>query len=323
MIKRLEAWLTSHRPAYFKQLAKGASDKTLARLEAHVGGPLPSAFKHFLAWRNGNSRDCFEPLQFKWQAMAAERIIEVRHELNELFEAGEFERENWWSPAWVPFLENGVGDLLVIDMAGSFGGTRGQVVEFWHDEEWRTILHVSFEAWLATFVSSLEAGLWSINKKGELEARPALKALTNKLNPGYPKNKIAARRAKKTAQVAKKPARRAIGWRAVAKGPIDAKQLEKAKPGAAYTWHDEDTESFFSAVKCADDRWEWASGVDSAEAVERALRREAQHGPKGAQQYSDEHLARMLNMISKKRFTPRLGASPTNQRGRGASTTSR
>ena len=84
-------------------------------------------------------------------------------------------------------------DFLVIDLDGTFTGKKGQVLDFWHDEPRRTIVHASFDAWLRTFVEALEAGLYRIepdedDEDAELEiTRPGeLAKLTKKLNPGYP-----------------------------------------------------------------------------------------------------------------------------------------
>ena len=63
-----------------------------------------------------------------------------------------------WRRSWVPFLENGAGDHLCVDLAAEDGGTPGQVLMFYHDCDDRPIRSTSLEAWLADLVTSMESG---------------------------------------------------------------------------------------------------------------------------------------------------------------------
>ncbi len=198
-IARLEAWLSANRPKYLKQLKKGADAQAIVKLERAVGAVLPEGFKAFLAWRNGQPGSCWSALVGNRAFMPISEIVSSRRDLNEMLDAGQFERAHWWSTKWVPFLSANEVDLLVIDLEGTFTGKKGQVLEFWHDETWRTIVHASFDDWLRTFVEALEAGLYRIEydeddgEEADLEiTRPSeLAKLTKKLNPGYPIKKNA------------------------------------------------------------------------------------------------------------------------------------
>jgi cell wall assembly regulator SMI1 len=70
----------------------------------------------------------------------------------------DFDDPKWWRRSWVPFLPNGGGDHLCIDLTAEDGGTPGQVRIFYHDDPSRKITHPSFEAWLHDLVHSMEAG---------------------------------------------------------------------------------------------------------------------------------------------------------------------
>jgi cell wall assembly regulator SMI1 len=70
----------------------------------------------------------------------------------------DFEDPRWWRGGWVPFLGNGGGDYLCLDVAAEDGGAPGQLVAFWHDRENRPIEFESFEAWLRELAESMEAG---------------------------------------------------------------------------------------------------------------------------------------------------------------------
>ena len=70
----------------------------------------------------------------------------------------DFEDPRWWRRSWVPFLENGAGDHLCVDLAAEDGGTPGQVLMCYHDWERRPVRSPSLEAWLADLVASMESG---------------------------------------------------------------------------------------------------------------------------------------------------------------------
>ena len=119
--------------------------------------------------------------------MTIEEVVGTHRLLTEMLEGGEFDLQMWWSPRWVPFLDNGCGDHQCIDMGGAFGGVAGQVISFWRDWDSRNIEYPSLEKWLDTFVVSLEAGLWrevggDLHPIDEDRWDPFLR----KMSPGYP-----------------------------------------------------------------------------------------------------------------------------------------
>ena len=78
----------------------------------------------------------------------------------ELLTDGDFVA-NWWRPAWVPFLENGGGDHLCLDLEGTFTGRPGQLIEHWHDGPERSVLYPDLTSWLAAVVETYEKTLES------------------------------------------------------------------------------------------------------------------------------------------------------------------
>jgi cell wall assembly regulator SMI1 len=72
--------------------------------------------------------------------------------------ATDFEEPSWWSRGWLPFLSNGGGDHLCVDLAAEFGGNPGQLVTFWHDWENRSAKFPNMESWLQSLVNSLAEG---------------------------------------------------------------------------------------------------------------------------------------------------------------------
>ena len=82
-------------------------------------------------------------------------------ETKELFDGmiGEdFEDPRWWRRGWIPFLSNGGGDHLCLDLAAKDSGQPGQLLVFWHDAEERLVKYASFEAWLRQLVEAMENG---------------------------------------------------------------------------------------------------------------------------------------------------------------------
>ncbi|MEZ6035584.1 MAG: SMI1/KNR4 family protein [Planctomycetaceae bacterium] len=70
----------------------------------------------------------------------------------------DFEDPKWWRRGWVPFLANGSGDHLCVDLAAEDGGNPGQLIAFWHDDEERDIEYPSLADWLRELVESMENG---------------------------------------------------------------------------------------------------------------------------------------------------------------------
>jgi predicted DNA-binding WGR domain protein/cell wall assembly regulator SMI1 len=185
MLARLDSWLQKNRPSFLKSARPGASPEEIGKLETSVGKPLPETLKAFLAWR-GESRQRF---QDNYALMSIKEITGERKGLNQLLDAGEFDHPTWWRKDWIPFLANGSGDFLCVDLGGTFNGVPGQVLEYWHDYGDRTVLYPSFEAWLTVSVETLEAGAWDDEDGGFFTPdEEAVKDACARICPGYPKD---------------------------------------------------------------------------------------------------------------------------------------
>ncbi|GAB5536025.1 MAG: SMI1/KNR4 family protein [Rubricoccaceae bacterium] len=158
LIARLDRWLQTHRPEYYASLQPGATDADLDVFEARYELVLPAAFRALYRWRDGQrgSKSLVDNRMF----MSLRRIASTRDMLDPMigydFEAG------WWRTSWVPFLDNGGGDYLCIDLEAEDGGMPGQIFPFWHDDgDFRDPTHPSFEAWLHDLVTSMEDGTYT------------------------------------------------------------------------------------------------------------------------------------------------------------------
>jgi cell wall assembly regulator SMI1 len=156
-IARIDAWLAARRPDYYAQLQGGVLDAALDAFEARFELKLPAAFREFYKWRNGQAAQCSASLQDNRMFSTLEDIAESKDMLDGMIET-DFDDPRWWRRAWVPFLNNGGGDHLCLDLAAEDGGTPGQLIAFWHDSARRPVVSPSFDAWLLKLAGSMEDG---------------------------------------------------------------------------------------------------------------------------------------------------------------------
>jgi cell wall assembly regulator SMI1 len=153
LLTRLDALLRRLRPSYHASLNPPATAAELAAFEARVGLRLPPELRQWFGWHNGQpgfdsffQYNCLQSLDSAAESMRINR---------ELLADGDFVA-NWWSPGWVPFLENGGGDHVCVDLDGTFTGRPGQLMEHWHDWEARRVLYPDLTSWLAAVVACYE-----------------------------------------------------------------------------------------------------------------------------------------------------------------------
>jgi cell wall assembly regulator SMI1 len=188
LLERLEQWLRQHRPAYFDWLRPGVAERDLTGLERDLGRNLPAGFRELYRWHDGQEPECTLGFQYNQMFMTLRDVQLACSALRQLLDGGEFLEANWWSRSWVPFLDNGDGDHLCVDLDGSFGGVPGQVLAFYHDWECRNIEYPSLEKWAAAFVQGVEAGLWG-EEGGEFKPRDPdkVREIRARVAMGYPK----------------------------------------------------------------------------------------------------------------------------------------
>ena len=154
LLTRFETLLRQRRPAYYATLNPPAPAAELAAFEAEFQLTLPAELRLWFSWHDGQEgferfcqNNCLQSLSGAAETMRINR---------ELLAAGDFV-PNWWQPGWVPFLENGGGDHVCVDLQGTFTGHAEQVLEHWHDWEPRTILFPDLTSWLQAVVQAYEA----------------------------------------------------------------------------------------------------------------------------------------------------------------------
>lgn len=183
IITRLDAWLRTNRCAVYGSLQPGVHPAVLSEMEAEFGFSLPAVFRELYLWRNGQQGVVPPAFRNNEYLMPVDEIQNSWRELTGMQEHGEWEQPQWWSRGWVPFLHNGAGSHLCVDLLGSFTGKPGQVIEFWAKFPDRPIVAPDMETWLGHFVQSLEQGLWA---EDEDENFSLVNEKKQPKIPGYP-----------------------------------------------------------------------------------------------------------------------------------------
>ena len=157
LLERMERWLVVNRPEYFARLQPGVSNARLNAFEAQFSLKLSAAFRELYRWRNGQADGYSESLQKGRMFSSLESVSDTKELLDGMI-GSDFDHPEWWRRGWVPFLSNGGGSHLCVDVAAQDGGRVGQLVAFWKVDEDRDIEYPSVEAWLADLVESMESG---------------------------------------------------------------------------------------------------------------------------------------------------------------------
>ncbi len=153
-IDQLDAALARRRPEYYRRLQPGVTARALDDFQARFGLVLPPLFRRLYQWRDGQDPDETANLVGNWMFKPLDDVTATKELLDDMI-GTDFEDPRWWSRGWVPFLHNGGGDLLCLDVTAEFGGVPGQVIWFWHDEATRPVQFDSLEAWLRAAVEEV------------------------------------------------------------------------------------------------------------------------------------------------------------------------
>ena len=170
----LEAWLAEHSPETLAGLQSGATEAQIEEAEAQLGVRLPDEVRACYRVHNGQDADApwlFDGTEF----LPLEEIVSQWTVWKELLDCGEFEefeasaedgvRDQWWNAAWIPFTYNGAGDHLCIDLDPAPGGTPGQILEMWHDDDSRPRVANSFGEFFGRFCRRVAAGDYCVSEE--------------------------------------------------------------------------------------------------------------------------------------------------------------
>jgi cell wall assembly regulator SMI1 len=157
LIAEVDRWLAVHRPSYYARLRPGVDDAALGAFESRFSLRLPTAFRELYRWRDGQPLDCGESLQGNRMFVPLDDVAETKDLLDGMI-GYDFEDPRHWRRAWVPFLHNGGGSYLCVDLRAEDGGTPGQLIGFWKSEKSRPVEYRSVEVWLSALADSMARG---------------------------------------------------------------------------------------------------------------------------------------------------------------------
>jgi cell wall assembly regulator SMI1 len=157
LIVRLDRWLSANRPDYYRLLRPGVSDAELDAFQTRFGLTLPDEFRRLYRWRGGQDPMSSKPLQGNRTFSTLAEVADTKEMMDGMI-GFDFEDPTYWRRGWVPFLHNGGGSHLCLDLLAEDGGEVGQLVAFWKADPDRPVEYPSLKAWLADLVTSMEDG---------------------------------------------------------------------------------------------------------------------------------------------------------------------
>ncbi|AKT37988.1 SMI1/KNR4 family protein [Chondromyces crocatus] len=142
---RIRQWLTKHAPTYEARIARAASasPQDIEALEARLGASLPPDFRaHLLLFGKGGATSADRAWFYEYTGLSIAEIIDRWEGLEELRQKGTFadatphelDRDDdkvkwtWWHRGWIPFAEDGGGNLFCVDVDPEPEGSRGQII---------------------------------------------------------------------------------------------------------------------------------------------------------------------------------------------------
>lgn len=161
LLVAIQSYLERERPDYVEKMMPGASTEALAAFESRFGVTMPAAFHALYRWHDGQDPWCFTGLVDNWSLMRLDDIIDGKEILDGMIGL-DFEDPAWWRRGWIPFLHNGGGSHLCIDLRVEDGGTPGQLIEFWKADADRPVTYPNLEQWLIELHASMEDGTYSV-----------------------------------------------------------------------------------------------------------------------------------------------------------------
>jgi cell wall assembly regulator SMI1 len=176
----LEHWLEQHLPEVLTDLHLGCSSEALDELEQHLGCSLPADFKALYRRHNGQRGEAtgiwcglpflsLDALYDQWRTWRdlAEEFAQEAEEFGDENCATDITGESFPANAvkpiyinlkWIPFVHDGSGNHLGIDLDPGPAGTCGQVINFGTDEHDKFVLAPSLQEFLGWVIQQYQNG---------------------------------------------------------------------------------------------------------------------------------------------------------------------
>lgn len=176
---QIESWMRANAPQVLDTLQPGASDAQIAELESALAIQLPDDVRASYRIHNGQATYKYGLINGR-EFLSLERIRDEWQVWKELLDSGTFQTEEgqdqgsdpdpgirnlWWSDKWIPLTYDGGGNHDCLDLYPADGGTVGQIITMWHDDDERKLVAPSFRAWLKQYAEGLAAGQFAFSEE--------------------------------------------------------------------------------------------------------------------------------------------------------------
>lgn len=182
-VDRIARWVAVCAPETELMFRPGARAGALTEAERRLGVSLPAELRTLYAHADGQP-EAAPTVSDAFYLMPLTEAVEAALFLNDFFPEGRNEehpdhapidadpgiRPTWWWKNWMPVFSNGSGDYYCVDLDPAPGGAAGQVVSYWHDETFRSLVAGSPAALFAAIADGLEAGTYEL-KYGMISKR--------------------------------------------------------------------------------------------------------------------------------------------------------
>jgi cell wall assembly regulator SMI1 len=170
LLARLDAWVAREVPLHHATLRPGVTDAALDAFEARQGVTLPPTLRALYRWHDGG--DLFgleflslEHLEFNrvaWAELAADRMTDLDE--NVVSHPPGAIRPLYATGDWLPFLHDGGGNHVALDLNPGPAGRVGQVITTGRDEEHRFVLAPDLDTFLREYLRRLESGRVTVRR---------------------------------------------------------------------------------------------------------------------------------------------------------------
>ncbi len=138
-LSKLNIHLKKNRPEYYNKLQYPLSEKEISELENKYNVILPLDLKELYKWKNGQRQDSYDAFVNNCMFEPLEIVLSGNKEFTEMI-GYDFEIENWWNENWLPIFSNGGGSYICYDLKGIFTEKKGQLIEYWKDDNDRSVI---------------------------------------------------------------------------------------------------------------------------------------------------------------------------------------
>ena len=183
---KIKDWLTEKSVKEYVSLNAGATETDIKTLEHIIKEKLPEEVISFYKIHNGQKPYSEYGLFDFQELLSMERIADIWSTWNDVLKSKatvnnsnpEFGiKANWWNPLWIPITVSTGGDIVCIDLDPAEGGTKGQVIEVYHDDDVRTIAANSFSEWINNYAEKFTSGEMEFSESYGIIDRKTLKLM--------------------------------------------------------------------------------------------------------------------------------------------------